>query len=90
LILEALGLTTEDFEPIERAVMVDRDTDRACALITEPMLRIGIHGRPGVLVERLRPLVDAGARHLSFGPPLGPDPMRAVELLGRHVLPEFR
>ena len=90
LILDALGLTTEDFEPIERAVMVDRDMDRACAMITEPMLRVGIHGRAEAVVARLRPLVDAGARHLSFGPPLGPDPVRAVELLGRHVLPAFR
>jgi 5,10-methylenetetrahydromethanopterin reductase len=29
-------------------------------------------------------------RHLSFGPPLGPDPLRAVELLGREVLPALR
>jgi 5,10-methylenetetrahydromethanopterin reductase len=28
-------------------------------------------------------------QHLSFGPPLGPDPVRAVELLGRRVLPRL-
>jgi len=42
------------------------------------------------LIARLEPLVAAGARHLSFGPPLGPDPLRAVELLGQEVLPHFR
>ena len=31
-----------------------------------------------------------GARHLSFGPPLGPDPLEAIEALGREVLPHFR
>lgn len=90
MILDALGLSLDDFAPIERAVMVDRDMDRACALVTDKMLRIGVHGRPAALVERLRPLVEAGVRHLSFGPPLGPDPLKAVELLGRHVLPAFR
>jgi len=28
-----------------------------------------------------------GARHLSFGPPLGPDPVAAIRLLGDEVLP---
>ncbi len=90
LILERLGLTREDFAPIERAVMVERDLGRACAMVDERMLRIGVAGAPEALVARLRPLVDAGVRHLSFGPPLGPDPLRAVELLGREVLPPLR
>jgi 5,10-methylenetetrahydromethanopterin reductase len=33
----------------------------------------------------LEPLVAAGVRHLSFGPPLGPDPLAAVRLLGEVV-----
>ncbi|MBC8161989.1 MAG: LLM class flavin-dependent oxidoreductase, partial [Roseiflexaceae bacterium] len=41
-------------------------------------------------VARIEGLVALGARHLSFGPPLGPDPLRAIELLGREVLPYFR
>jgi 5,10-methylenetetrahydromethanopterin reductase len=90
LILDRLGLRREDFAEIERAVQVDRDLDRACALVTDAMLRIGVCGSPGALVDRLAPLVAAGVRHLSFGPPLGPDPLRAVELLGRDVVPRFR
>jgi hypothetical protein len=31
-----------------------------------------------------------GARHLSFGPPLGPDPVAAIGLLGSQVLPALR
>jgi 5,10-methylenetetrahydromethanopterin reductase len=42
------------------------------------------------LIPRLEGLVAMGARHLSFGPPLGPDPLAAIELLGREVLPRFR
>ena len=87
MLLERLGLTHDDMAPIQRAVTVERDVARAVAMVDDRMLRIGVTGRPDELVRRLRPLVAAGARHLSFGPPLGPDPLRAVELLGREVLP---
>lgn len=90
LILERLSLEKEDFAAIEHAVHRDRDMDRACELVDERMLRIGVMGNPRDLIQRLEPLVAAGARHLSFGPPLGPDPVEAVRLLGRDVLPYFR
>jgi len=82
LILDRLGLTREDFAPIEQAMMVERDEEKAISLVDERMLRIGVVGQPGDVIQRLEPLVDAGASHLSFGPPLGPDPLEAVRLLG--------
>ena len=82
LILDRLGLTREAFVPIEQAMMVERDEEKAIGLVDEQMLRIGIVGQPADVIERLEPLVAAGARHLSFGPPLGPDPEEAVRLLG--------
>jgi 5,10-methylenetetrahydromethanopterin reductase len=54
------------------------------------MLQIGVTGEPKALIRRLEPLVEAGVRHLSFGPPLGPDRLEAIELLGSEVLPYFR
>jgi 5,10-methylenetetrahydromethanopterin reductase len=69
--------------------MAERDLARAATMVTDTMLRIGIAGPPEAVVERLRPLVEAGVRHVSLGPPLGPDPVRAVALLGRHVLPRL-
>ena len=90
LILERLSLTRNDFDAVDRAVHRERDMDKACALVDERMLRIGVTGKPKDLIRRLEPLAEAGARHLSFGPPLGPDPLEAVELLGREVLPYFR
>jgi 5,10-methylenetetrahydromethanopterin reductase len=89
MILERLGLTQADFEPIRQAVMVEHDMAKACRLVDERMLKIGVVGRPQDLIARPEPLVAAGATHLSFGPPLGPDPYRAIELLGSHVLPYF-
>jgi 5,10-methylenetetrahydromethanopterin reductase len=90
LLMERLGLTRENFAPIEQAVMVERDMDKACSLVDERMLRIGVMGGPKDLIARLEPLVEAGVRHLSFGPPLGPDLIHAVELLSREVLPYFK
>ncbi len=89
LILDQLELSPEDFAPIQRALNVECDEEKAAALVDERMLRIGIVGRPSDVIARLEPLVAAGASHLSFGPPLGPDPVEAVRLLGR-VIDHFR
>jgi len=89
LILDQLGLTQEDFRPIEQAMMVERDEEKAIGLVDERMLRIGVVGGPTEVIERLEPLVAAGATHLSFGPPLGPDRVAAVALLGK-VITHFR
>jgi 5,10-methylenetetrahydromethanopterin reductase len=86
LIYERLGVSQADFRPIEQALMVDHDSERAADLVTDSMLRIGVVGDADMLLDRLRPLVAAGATHLSFGPPLGPDPLRAVGYLSERVL----
>ncbi len=90
LILERLGVERGEFEPIRQALMVERDLDRAVALVTPTMLRIGVVGTAQDLIPRLEHLVSLGATHLSFGPPLGPDPLEAIDVLGREVLPRFR
>ncbi|HZQ10896.1 MAG TPA: 5,10-methylene tetrahydromethanopterin reductase, partial [Anaerolineae bacterium] len=63
---------------------------KAISLVDSSMLRIGVVGSAEDVIERLEPLVAAGVNHLSFGPPLGPDPLAAVQLLGTQVLPHFR
>ena len=90
LIYDRLGVPREAFAPIEQALQRDRDPARARALVTPEMLRIGLVGTGADLVPRLEGLVAMGVRHLSFGPPLGPDPLLAIERLGREVLPHFR
>jgi 5,10-methylenetetrahydromethanopterin reductase len=89
LIHARLGVTREAFAPITRVAMVERDLARAASMVTDQMLAVGVAGAPEAVVERLLPLVRAGAGHVSLGPPLGPDPVRAVELLGRRVLPRL-
>jgi len=53
------------------------------------MLRIGIAGTAERLIERLEGLAGMGARHISFGPPLGPDIPAAIAAIGRDVIPRF-
>ncbi|MCY4022658.1 MAG: LLM class flavin-dependent oxidoreductase [Anaerolineaceae bacterium] len=88
-ILGRLGLTRSDFDDIEQAVVVENDLSRGSALVSADMLRIGVVGTPRQLIHRLEDLVNLGARHLSFGPPLGPEPLKAIELIGNEVLPWF-
>lgn len=90
LIWDRLGLTRDDFAPIEQAMMVEGDTAKAKALVTRAMLRIGVAGTARDLIARLEKLVALGVQHLSLGPPLGPDPLAMIEVVGREVLPHFR
>jgi 5,10-methylenetetrahydromethanopterin reductase len=89
-ILAQLGLTQDDFSEIEQAVMVENDIERAAAMVTPTMLRIGIAGTPFDLIERVESLVEQGVEHISFGPPLGPDIAYTLKVLGEVVIPHFR
>ena len=90
LIWERLGVTRADFDAIEQAAMVEGDMAKARALVTPAMLKIGIVGTSADLIERLEQLVALGVQHLSLGPPLGPNPLEAVQMVGRDVIPHFR
>jgi 5,10-methylenetetrahydromethanopterin reductase len=46
-----------------------------------------VAGDAADVLARCRVLHGLGARHLSFGPPLGPDPVTAIRQLGDQVLP---
>ncbi len=87
LIYERLGVSRDEFLPIEQALQRDRDPVRARSLVTPAMLKIGVAGTPRDLIPRLEGLASMGVRHFSFGPPLGPDPLAAIQTLGREVLP---
>ena len=82
LILQELGVDRSDFDPIQSALMVDRNLVRARAMVTPAMLKIGVVGTAADLIPRLEGLVAMGATHLSFGPPLGPDPLAAIKAPG--------
>lgn len=88
-ILQALGLLRADFHDIQRLVQEENDPISAAALVTDKMLRVGIVGDAQTVRVRLKTLQTMGVQHISFGPPLGPDPVRAVQILGQEVLRSF-
>ena len=88
-IYKGLGLTKDDFNEIERLVMVENDMEAAKKQVTDQMLQIGIVGNADDLIKRIEGLVDLGVQHLSFGPPLGPDRLEAIRQIGRKVIPHF-
>ncbi len=90
MILAQLGLTHTDFDAIQQAVMVENNIEKAKSLVTEQMLQIGIVGTTRDLIDRLEKLAGLGVRHISFGPPLGPDVAEAITAIGQDVIPHFR
>lgn len=83
-VLAAAGLRPQDFAPAARLA---HGGQGAARLIDDRMLSLGVAGDVAAVLARCRALGRLGARHLSFGPPLGPDPVTAVRLLGEAVLP---
>ncbi len=83
-VLAAAGLRPQDFAPAARLA---HGGHGAARLIDDRMLSLGVAGDIAEVLARCRALGRLGARHLSFGPPLGPDPVTAVRLLGEAVLP---
>jgi 5,10-methylenetetrahydromethanopterin reductase len=87
VLLAGAGLAPEDFAAAARVAQRGED---ASALVDERMVSLGIAGTPDDVVRRCTALMGLGATHLSFGPPLGPDPVVAVAELGAQVLPRLR
>jgi 5,10-methylenetetrahydromethanopterin reductase len=77
-------------EPGALAALRDLDPADAVAALPPAMMSLGISGTPDEIVVRCGDLVTAGAMHVSFGPPLGPDRRAAVMLLGEDVVPALR
>jgi 5,10-methylenetetrahydromethanopterin reductase len=67
-----------------------RATDFASGEITPPMLALGVAGGPEDVAGACAQLIADGARHISFGPPLGPDPEEAIRVLASAVIPALR
>ncbi len=77
-------------DPGSLAELRGLDAEGAVEGLPSEMLTLGISGTPADVVVRCRGLLAAGARHVSFGPPLGPDRIRSLRLLGEQVIPALR
>ena len=88
-LLSRAGLGQADFAPIQDA-MAAGDVEHAVTLVTPAMQSLGVAGGADDLADCCGRLLGAGARHLSFGPPLGPDLEAAIRIIGRDVVPGLR
>lgn len=87
--LELNGLDPEEFARTQ-AILDAEGEDAAIDSVSDAMLELGIVGSADEVVAHCAELVESGVRHLSFGPPLGPDPVASIRLLGERVLPVLR
>ncbi len=87
--LAAGGLDPEEFAHVQSLLDEGREQD-AVAAVTAKMMTLGFVGGPTEFIDQCAVLIEAGARHISFGVPLGKDKPRAIALIGERVLPELR
>lgn len=88
-LLQRAGIEPVELHPLRDAVHAGQ-IDKAIKLVDNRLLRLGIAGDVEQTIARCCVLVRMGATHLSFGPPLGPDPIAAVRLIGEHIMPAVR
>jgi len=99
-----LALYLPYLEPMTTAAGITQDEARAAAeahargdfdaldhLVSDDALRaFTATGTPAGIIPQIEAIVAAGATHIAFGPPLGPDFDAALATIGRDVLPYFR
>ena len=66
---------------------MDPDLVRRLGLFDYLRRRLAVAGTPDDCAEQARAALAAGATNLMFTVSLAADPVRTVELFGRHVLP---
>lgn len=89
--LASNGQDPEEFARVQALILDGREEEAIDAVVASAsMLELGVVGSADDIVEQCGELLAAGVRHISFGPPLGPDPARAMRILGRDVLPALR
>lgn len=87
--LAGAGYDTERFLRTQELVTAG-DIEGATDMVDDAMLTLGLTGSATDITDRCLALIDQGARHLSFGNPLGPAPMDTIRLIGEKVLPVLR
>ena len=86
----AAGIDAEEIAAASRAV-ASGDDDAVQRAVSDRALRaFSVSGTPFEAIAQIEALIDAGATHVCFGPPLGAQFDTALELIGTRVLPHFR
>lgn len=84
------GITQEEIDAAYDAFN-SGDEEKAKSLVTDKAVKaFSLTGTPEDVIGQIEALIDAGADHVAFGPPLGPDPSRSLDLIGTRILPHFK
>jgi 5,10-methylenetetrahydromethanopterin reductase len=89
--LAANGMDLDEFSATQQLILDDREDDAIrFVLSSSTMMDLGIVGGPTDVIDQCGALIDAGVKHVSFGPPMGPDTTASVSILGQKVFPALR
>jgi len=88
-VLERLGVSVERASRI-RSAIVRMDFQEAKRLIESYADKFAVYGTPAQVAERLLGIRSVGYEHILIGPPIGPDPQKAMALLKSEVSPVLR
>lgn len=83
--LAPIGLSRQDFVPLGE-VWASGDHAGAEAMVQGRMFELAVLGTVDEVLPRLARLAAQGATQINVGPPLGPDPLRSIELLGERLV----
>jgi 5,10-methylenetetrahydromethanopterin reductase len=87
---EAIGIDEAAVKAANNAYLAG-DLNQAEQLLPDAAVdAFSLTGTVDEVIPRIEGLIDAGATHVAFGPPHGPDFPEAIKLLGEQVLPYFR
>lgn len=83
------GITQEQMDAALAAFNAG-DMEKVRALVSDKAVRaFSAAGTPQDIIPEVEEMIAAGATHIAFGPPLGPDVDEALHLLATEVLPHF-
>ncbi len=86
----AAGITADQIQRAATA-MARGDLEAVDRLVPDAALRaFSLTGTPADVIPQIERIIAAGATHIAFGPPLGPDFYAALSLIGERILPYFR
>ncbi|MEX1147697.1 MAG: LLM class flavin-dependent oxidoreductase, partial [Sphingomonadales bacterium] len=84
------GITDEEIMAAFEAHQAG-DTEKAKSLVSDRAVRaFSVTGTPRDVIPQIEDMINAGATHIAFGPPLGPDFDEALDLIATEVLPHFK
>lgn len=92
---EHAGIAPEDVprEPYSIEALKNRNLpvpERGLAMSEDQIRFFSTVGTPADVIPQVEGLIDAGANHIAFCGPLGPDIDEAISLLAKEIVPRFR